>query len=191
MTHRMTTLVLAVVLGTAASAAMAQSNDPAAERARLANQRIAAEAARRTGIDEAPDALTASPADTGDKAEAGDGAMGGEVPEIAAPAENPPLKASDAQNARVPPGPAPAASLTVAAADPPAADVANGGLTYEESGSNRAADSELSVEQQATGGQGISSMLEELERLGQLRDAGYVTDEEFEQIKRRILDGRL
>lgn len=36
----------------------------------------------------------------------------------------------------------------------------------------------------------ISRTLEQLRELGELRDAGYVTDEEFERIKTRILDSR-
>lgn len=34
----------------------------------------------------------------------------------------------------------------------------------------------------------LSQALDQLQRLGQLKDAGYVTDAEFEQIKRRILE---
>ena len=34
----------------------------------------------------------------------------------------------------------------------------------------------------------MPEVLEQLRTLGELRDAGYVTDEEFEAIKRRILD---
>ena len=35
----------------------------------------------------------------------------------------------------------------------------------------------------------MPEMLEQLRDLGELRDAGYVTDDEFETIKQRILDG--
>ena len=41
----------------------------------------------------------------------------------------------------------------------------------------------------AGGNADVPDMLEQLRTLGELRDAGYVTDVEFEQIKRRILDG--
>ena len=37
----------------------------------------------------------------------------------------------------------------------------------------------------------MSRALEQLRELGALRDAGYVTDEEFEQLKKKILDGAL
>ena len=37
----------------------------------------------------------------------------------------------------------------------------------------------------------MEKALQQIRSLGELRDAGYVTDEEFEQIKRRILDDRL
>ncbi|MBU2677199.1 MAG: hypothetical protein KJP16_08945 [Gammaproteobacteria bacterium] len=42
-----------------------------------------------------------------------------------------------------------------------------------------------------TGRLGMSRMLEHLRVLGQLREASYVTEEEFERIKERILDGEL
>ncbi|MEM8684585.1 MAG: SHOCT domain-containing protein [Pseudomonadota bacterium] len=37
----------------------------------------------------------------------------------------------------------------------------------------------------------MEKALQQIRSLGELRDAGYVTDDEFEQIKRRILDDRL
>lgn len=37
----------------------------------------------------------------------------------------------------------------------------------------------------------VDRMLQQIRTLGELRDAGYVTDSEFERIKRRILDGTL
>lgn len=37
----------------------------------------------------------------------------------------------------------------------------------------------------------LSRTLEQLRTLGELKDRGYVTDEEFQRIKRRILDGEL
>jgi hypothetical protein len=36
----------------------------------------------------------------------------------------------------------------------------------------------------------LSRTLEQLRTLGELRDAGYVTAEEFERIKRKILDSQ-
>ena len=41
----------------------------------------------------------------------------------------------------------------------------------------------------AGGNTDVPDLLERLRTLGQLHDAGYVTDAEFEEIKRRILDG--
>lgn len=43
----------------------------------------------------------------------------------------------------------------------------------------------------ATGGQDISRTLQQIRMLGELKDAGYVTEEEFQQIKQRILDDQL
>jgi CRP-like cAMP-binding protein len=37
----------------------------------------------------------------------------------------------------------------------------------------------------------MSRVLEQLRELGALREAGYVTEEEFEQLKKKILDGAL
>ena len=37
----------------------------------------------------------------------------------------------------------------------------------------------------------VERLLEQIRTLGELRDAGYVTEAEFERIKRRILDGAL
>ena len=37
----------------------------------------------------------------------------------------------------------------------------------------------------------LSPVLEQIRTLGELKDAGYITDEEFERIKRRLLDGSL
>lgn len=36
----------------------------------------------------------------------------------------------------------------------------------------------------------VSQVLDQIRELGELRDAGYVTDEEFDRIKQRILDAR-
>ena len=38
---------------------------------------------------------------------------------------------------------------------------------------------------------GMTQMLEQLLRLGELRDAGYVTEDEFARIKQEIIDGAL
>ena len=37
----------------------------------------------------------------------------------------------------------------------------------------------------------MSRALEQLRELGALRDAGYLTEQEFEQLKQKILDGAL
>ena len=45
------------------------------------------------------------------------------------------------------------------------------------------------IDQPAGGNTDVPDLLEQLRTLGELHDAGYVTDAEFEEIKRRILDG--
>lgn len=117
----------------------AQSTDAAAERARLANQRIQAEAERRAR----------------EELEQQRQAAAEEAP-VAAPAAAPQPPASE-------PLPARAAASPVAAAAP-----------------GRTAVREAE----------ISRALEQLRHLGELKDAGYVTDEEFQRIKNRILDER-
>ena len=66
--------------------------------------------------------------------------------------------------------------------EPPKADVAIAGV-------KSSATAPQSVGQ--TDRLGMSRMLEHLRVLGQLRDSGYVTEAEFERIKKRILDGEL
>jgi hypothetical protein len=48
----------------------------------------------------------------------------------------------------------------------------------------------LPANSEAAGAQ-MSRVLEQLRTLGELRDAGYVTEQEFDRIKERILDGAL
>lgn len=117
----------------ASPGAQAQTTDTAAERARLANERIRLEAERRAEEEarrrEREEAVKATaPADP------------------PAPLPEPPSKARAT--------PAPRAAV-------------------------READPER-----------ISRALEQLRDLGELRDAGYVTEEEFERIKARILESR-
>ena len=127
------------------SVAWAQANDLAAERARLANQRIDAEArAREEQERQARLAAERERAAT--------------VPRQAtAPAAVEPRNAGAET-----PGPA----ARIAAVDAPSRDAAR-----------PPAD--------------LDRVLEQIRTLGELRDAGYVTDTEFERIKQRILDGSL
>ena len=41
------------------------------------------------------------------------------------------------------------------------------------------------------GDRGMSAVLEQLKSLGELKDAGHVTDDEFERLKQRILEENL
>lgn len=120
------------LLALAPGLALAQTPDAAAERARLANERIQVEAERRTQeelarADQAP----------------GTAPTPGAAPPV--PAQAP---ASESRPAAEPPQPA-----------RPAADDAR-----------------------------TQRALEQLRELGELKDAGYLTDEEFRRIKQRILD---
>lgn len=117
--------------------ALAQADDPAEERARLANQRIQAEMERRQREEQ-------EHAETAAREEA---ARADEV------ARSEPLRASQIdQVTQTPPPDRPPV--------PPA----------------------------ATGTVDVSAALEQLRTLGELRDAGYITDEEFARIKKKILD---
>lgn len=123
-----------VLLGLAVAAAvpLGAQTDTAAERARLANERIRQEAERRAEAERERQAEAAA------RSEA-------TAPAADLQGDKPPQSG----NASRPPTPAAAAS-----------------------------------------GDDISRALEQLRELGELRDAGYVTDEEFERIKTRILDTR-
>ena len=114
--------------------AFAQTDDAAAERARLANQRIQAEMERREReVQERAEVASREPAQRAEEVE----------PQQARPVE---------QVSEAPPPDRPPV--------PPAA---------KES-------------------EDLSEALEQLRTLGQLRDAGYVTDDEFARIKKKILD---
>jgi hypothetical protein len=128
MTHRRATAILCL-LAAAPALALGQAPDPAAERARLANERIQAEAERRAR--EESEQQNRTPAPAGQPA--------------AAP--NPPTQPQEARTPTAPPRPSTDADRT-------------------ERG------------------------LEQLRELGKLKDAGYLTDAEFQRIKQRILDGQ-
>jgi hypothetical protein len=80
------------------------------------------------------------------------------------------------------------------AARPDAAQASEPGPQSTLAGQGQAADNSVSGaipsgNETATGNADLSRMLEQLRTLGELRDAGYVTEEEFDRIKQRILDG--
>ena len=129
------TVVPLLVLSLASGLASGQAPDPAAERARLANERIQIEAERRA------------------QEELARQQQQGTRPATAPDAE-PPLPA---RSPATPPPPA------AAAAEPrgPVGD----------------------MERTQRG-------LQQLRELGQLKDAGYLTDDEFQRIKQRILDSQ-
>ena len=142
--RRYTVIGLAVLSILPLAAVIAQDDDLAAQRARIANQRIEAEAERRAE-EERLRQQQAADAALRDAQAAG---------ATAAATEQAGMAASDAD----------AITESAAAQAPPAA-----------ADTDRAA---------------ISEALEQLRELGELRDAGYVTDEEFERIKARILDSK-
>lgn len=129
--------------------AVGQSPDAAAERARLANQRIQAEAERRAREElesqNQTSALARQPAPAS--------ALPGSSPATDEPVEpvrtGQPAPAAEAVHASSPPRPGPA------------------------------------VEDERT-----SRALEQLRDLGELKDAGYLTEEEFRRIKTRIIESQ-
>ncbi len=120
------------LLALAPGLVLAQTPDAAAERARLANERIQIEAERRNQEELARTGQVADPVP----------ARGAATP---IPAQAPP---GESRPAAEPPQPA-----------RPAADDAR-----------------------------TERALEQLRELGELKDAGYLTDEEFRRIKQRILE---
>jgi len=151
--HRILALLVATVV---APAAWTQTPDPAEERARLANQRIQAEAARQAEEERArremtPQAAAAQPVAPG-------------------PAQSPAVVAVPPPSVPAPSVPAPSISQAPAVAPPQSTAGADAARETRDAQTSRA--------------------LEQLKQLGELRDAGYVTDQEFERIKSRILDDR-
>jgi len=138
----------------------AQATDTAAERARLGEERARIEAERRA---RETDAKQAAP-----------------QVDLASDAATPPVP--DTIRDEVPraetviraPVPDAESTLPMATAPPPPAD---------DPARSRTADTQSDPAE-------ISRTLEQLRELGELKDAGYLTDEEFEHIKQRILDRR-
>jgi type IV secretory pathway VirB10-like protein len=126
MTHRRAAAIICL-LAVAPGLALGQAPDPAAERARLANERIQAEAESRAR--EEPEQQNRTPDPAGQ----------------ATAAPNPPTQPQQARNPAEPPRP-------------------------------------------STDADGTERGLEQLRALGKLKDAGYLTDAEFQRIKQRILD---
>lgn len=133
-----------VILPLLAPAVWGQSDDLAAERARLANQRIEAEARAREEQER-------------------QARLAAERELNAAPQQAAPPAVVETQDVTAEPSVPSAQAAPVGAAPAEATKPAAN----------------------------VDRMLEQIRTLGELRDAGYVTDEEFERIKRRILDGAL
>lgn len=148
---------LICLLGLAPSLATGQSSDAAAERARLGNERIQAEAERRVREERELQNRAANVASE----------LAGAPPQHAG---------SPAMDGRVEPRPPEAPSPASASVRPaPAAAPATGS----------------SVPDPAADEERTTRALRQLRELGELKDAGYVTDEEFRRIKERILERQL
>ena len=130
--------------------APAQTDDAAAERARIANQRIQAEAARQAREEEERQQEIA-------RQEAEQARRQVELAQLEA-----------RQAAAV----AEQEKQQLAAVEPVSGNTATGGAVAP--APSRSTD--------------MSKVLEQLRTLGELKDAGYVTDDEFERIKKKILD---
>lgn len=142
--------IMSLALIFASHTAPAQDQDTSAERARIANQRIQAEAERRAQEESAREqarqrTMTESAGQT-------------------APAAQTAAPPTESQSPRAPERAA--ASTSASTID-----------------KNERPDRGAGVDPDLT------RTLEQLRTLGELRDAGYVTEDEFEQLKRRILDG--
>ncbi len=103
-------------------------------------------------------------------------------PDVAAPAAMPAEDRPAADPVETAPTAATsAAQVSAAPAEPPAVPATT---------PVKAADAGEIPGDRAADAAGITEALEQLRELGELRDAGYVTDEEFDRIKRRILETR-
>ena len=142
-------LALTIVFLTVPAVVTAQSNDAAAERARLANQRIQAEAERQ-----AQEAERQAQEEERQLAEAA--RLEAEQARLAARQATAAAEQEKQQLAQAQPMTGSAEDAAVVAPSP-----------------NRAAD--------------MTKALEQLRTLGELKDAGYVTEDEFERIKKKII----
>lgn len=134
-------LSLPCVVLLAPAPVLGQATDMAAERSRIANQRIQAEAERMAREEEERQRQAEAQA---------------RAQEEMAAARAAEARARSLAAAQPAPQPAPVPATQAAKPVVPAADT--------------------------------SKVLEQIRTLGELKDAGYVTDEEFERVKRRILD---
>ncbi len=126
----------------------------AAERARIANQRIQVEATRIAEEEERRAKAEAEEAAARQRYE--ERLEQRAVANARTPVEEPPVIEP------IPVGPAPTPAPTAVPASASAADQLR-----------------------------MSRTLEQIKTLGELRDAGYITDEEFQRIKKKVLDGEL
>ncbi len=171
MSVRNLALVLTIFLLSPLGEAAAQSPDAAAERSRLGDARIRAEAERQEQEELARQQQLAA-------AEA-------RAPSLAEPSTAPTPTNVTAAPVAMTPAPTPDTAV-------PAVGTATVATSTATAPPATAAPSPATPEPAPAAGQGtgdISQALEQLRELGELRDAGYVTDEEFEQIKERILSG--
>lgn len=156
------------LLAVAPTGAVGQAPDPAVERARLGSQRIQAEVERRAREESADADPVAGPAS---------GAAG--QPSPAPPATT---SASGSPSPSPPTAPSPSPSRAPSIAPAPAG-------TTAPSAPGESTRPAPAVSQSATGPDHTTRVLEQLRQLGQLKDAGYLTDEEFQRIKSRIIQG--
>ncbi len=145
---------------------LAQTADTAAERARLGNERARIEAERRAA--EAEGQLAGQPVAPSQPVESE--APPSPAATSAVVAEEPPVAASSAASSTA------SQVVTESRPEPPASPPAP--LSAQHPGTVPASSAE------------VSTALQQLRELGSLKDAGYVTDEEFERIKQRILDSQ-
>ena len=143
-------LAIAFIALTTSAQAFAQSNDAAAERARIANQRIQAEAARQAEEEEKRQQETA-------RREAENARRQVELAQLEARQATAVAEREKQQLAQAVP------------------------MTETPTNGQQIAPMEGQTSD-------MSRVLEQLRTLGELRDAGYVTEDEFARIKRKILD---
>lgn len=165
--------ILIGVMTLAALPAGGQTTDTAAERARLANERIAVEAQRRAEEKRNREGETADEPAPAESA----------PPPFPQPASR--SSAAPAPTASRPPpaSPSPSPPASSLAATAPARTQAPAPMPSP-------APAPVPAETRAPADDRLSTALEQLRELGELRDAGYVTEEEFQRIKARILEER-
>ena len=167
----MKTFIACLVLGLVAQTGIAQESNPAAQRAAIANERIQAEAARQRELEEARARAEQEAAERQARAESEQ-----------AEAE----RRRQAEQARME---AEQARRETAAGE--AADIVPVVRSTRPAPPRPPASERPRTLPSTETGRDMAAAMDQIRQLGEMRDAGYLSKKEFEQLKKKILDDLL